>query len=215
VYVAFYLAPQRPADAHRLFEWAADAYRWTGSGEVRTLRDPRVAALGLVLAKEFDERAAYTRLSEYVERAYEPQWDHAGGEFTWGFGLGEAVPRGQLNAVIMTAEVGGHGAWARIFERPNLAKFAEPTVCGVEYPALGIVQAWYDAQRSHLTVTTCAGDPARLGEPTSFRVRQVPDLARLRVRRDGQVYDRWRPTGPDEITVDAELAEHSFVLAAG
>jgi hypothetical protein len=181
---------------------------------VRGLRDPRVAALGLVLAKELGETTAYARLSEYAERAYEPQWDHARGEFTWGFGLGEAVPRGQLNGVIMTAEVGAQGAWSQIFNRPNLAKFAEPTVCGVEYPALDIAQAWYDAERSRLTVTTCAGVPARRGEPTSFRVRQLPDRARVRVTCNGQGYDRWRPTGPDEITVEADLTERTFVFAA-
>jgi hypothetical protein len=214
VYVAFYLAPQKPDDARRLFRWAAEAYHWTGDGDVRALRDPRVAALGLVLAKELGETTAYARLGEYAERMYEPHWDHARGEFAWGFGLGETVPRGQLNAVIMTAEVGAEGAWSRIFNRPNLAKFGEPTVCGVEYPALGIARARYDAERSRLTVTTCAGDLARRGARTSFRVRQLPDPARVRVSCDGQAYGRWRPTGPDEIAVEADLAEHTFVFAA-
>ena len=52
----------------------------------------------------------------------------------WGFGLGEPVPRGQLNGVIMMAEVGEPGAWSRVFNGPNVTKFEDPTVVGVDYP---------------------------------------------------------------------------------
>lgn len=214
-YVAFYLAPQQPEDARRLFRWAADAYQWSGPGEIRRLRDPRVAALGLVLAKEFGDQEVHAKLREYAERVYEPRWDPARGEFGWGFGLGETTPRGQWNGVIMTAEVGGEGAWSRIFTRPNLGKFAEPTVCGVDYPALGISQAWFDPERSCLVVTTCAGEPARRGEPTAFRVRQLAEPARVQVRRDGARYDRWRITGPGEITVESDLGEHTCEFFTG
>jgi len=100
-----------------------------------------VPALGLVLAHEFGDQDVEMRLRENVEVRFEPGWDRSTGEFTWGFGLGEPVPRGQLNAVIMMAEVGDHGAWSRLFNRPNLAKFQEPAVSGVDFPALGISQA--------------------------------------------------------------------------
>jgi hypothetical protein len=123
-----YLAPQRWDDAYRLFRWAAETYQWAGSGKIRQVRDPRVIPLGLVLAKEVGDRAVETRLREYVEASLEPHWDRSTGEFTWGFGLGEPVPRGQLNGVIMMAEVGEPGAWSRVFspERQSYAPVGDP-----------------------------------------------------------------------------------------
>ncbi len=216
LYVALYLVPQKPEIARRLFGWAADTYRWSAvSGDIRPVRDPRVYALGLVLANELGEDTSYARLREHVERTCEPQWDRERSEFTWGFGLGEPIPRGQLNGTIMMAETGGAGAWSRIFQRPNLEKFAQPTVCGVDYPTVGLSRAWYDADRQCLAVDTFAADSARRGAPTSFRVRELTDPGRARVVRDGSPYGAWRVSGPGEITVESDVAGREFLFRFG
>jgi len=211
LYVALYLTPQKPDDAHRLFRWAADTYQWAGSSEIGPHRDPRVPALGLVLAHEFGDQDVEMRLRENVEVRFEPGWDRSTGEFTWGFGLGEPVPRGQLNAVIMMAEVGDHGAWSRLFNRPNLAKFQEPAVSGVDFPALGISQAWVDARQRRLAVATSVGDPARRGEPTRFSVTRLPTLA-VRLTRDSRPFDRWTVEGRSAITIETDVEDHAFVI---
>lgn len=160
LYVALYLVPQKPEVARRLFDWAAATYRWSAtSGDIRPVRDPRVYALGLVLANELGDATSYARLREHVERTCEPQWDRECSEFTWGFGLGEPIPRGQLNGTIMMAETGGAGAWSRIFQRPNLEKFAQPTVGSVDYPTVGISRAWYDADRQRFRRRHLRGRP--------------------------------------------------------
>ncbi len=51
------------------------------------------------------------------------------------------------------------GDWWRIFNEPNLAKHDEPTVEGVDYPSVGIAQAYNDADTGMLWVRTCAGRP--------------------------------------------------------
>jgi hypothetical protein len=217
VAVALYLAPQRPAVARRLFDWAADDFGWRDSG--RSLfappGDPRLIALGLALATEFGDSAVLARLRAYAEERLEPTWDRARGEFWYGFGLNEPLPRGQPNATIMMAEAGSEGAWWRIFNQPNLQKFSQPVVSGVEYPTLGIAQAYYDPGHGRLAVATYAADPATSGRPTRFRVEQLPSAERCRVERDGAPYNRWRRSGPASIELEVEAAEHAYLIAGG
>lgn len=216
LYVALYLAPQKPEVARRLLDWAADTYRWSaGDGAIRPVRDTRVYALGLVLANELGDTVSYARLREHVERTCEPRWDPERGEFTWGFGLGEPVPRGQLNGTIMMAEVGGAGAWSRIFKRPNLTRFAQPTVCDIDYPTVGVSRAWYDPDHRRLAIDTYAADGARRGAATSFRVTHVEHPTRTRVVRGGGAYDDWHVTGPAEITVESDVADREFLFVLG
>ena len=145
--LAFHLAPQARNEARGLFEAAAEKMSWTGSGPVREVtRDftsqaatPQGTLLGLALAREFGNAPVYTKLKEYVETHYEPTWHSDTGEFTWGFGLNEPYPRGQFNAGMMTAEAGSEGAWWRVFNQPNLRKFAEPTVHSVDFQPSGFV----------------------------------------------------------------------------
>lgn len=212
-YVAFYLLPQVPAVARRLFDWASATYHWADPDiGIPPLRDRRVHALGLVLARELGDAVAEARLREYVERVYEPTWDDRAGEFTWGFGLGEPVPRGQLNGVVMMAEIGGQGSWAGIFNRPKLGKFGEPTVCGVQFPDLGITQAWFDGDANRLAVSTHAGPAGRRGAPSAFRVTSLPSPQRIAVTCDGEPFPRWRVSGPDEITLETTVDERHFLI---
>ena len=66
-----------------------------------------------------------------------------------------------MNATIMVGESGGESAWWRIFNEPNLKKFDQPTVVGVDFPTVGISEAAYDESTRTLRVTTDVGDPAR------------------------------------------------------
>src|SRR5207247_4011961 len=134
-------------------------------GQVRTLLDNLtgeafVATLTTGVVRSTSRRGCVNT----PRRSLEPHLDRSTGEFSWGFGLGEPVPRGQLNGVIMMARVGDHGAWARLFNAPNLTKFEEPTVVWVDYPAVGISQAWVDLRERRLAVATYVPDPARRGE---------------------------------------------------
>ena len=211
--LAWYLSAQKPEVARRLFEWVASTYHWSDDQPIPSLRDPRTHALGLVLAREFGATHVERRLHELAEERFEPTWDGERSEFTWGFGLGESVPRGQLNATIMTAEVLTAGAWWRLFNRPNVSKFDEPTASGVDYPVLGIAQAWYDAERRRLAVTTYAADPARRGAPTRFRVTGLRSLNGLRLERDGQPLHEWKPVGAGAIEISTTAAAHQLLIS--
>jgi hypothetical protein len=217
--LAFQLVPQARNEARGLFEAAAEKMSWTGSGPVREVtRDftsqaatPQGTLLGLALAREFGNAPVYTKLKEYAETHYEPTWHTDTGEFTWGFGLNEPYPRGQFNAGMMTAEAGSEGAWWRVFNQPNLRKFAEPTVHSVDFPTVCLSQAWYDSERRCLIVSTDAGVPSASGQPTSFRVNQI-DPQRCTVMVDGQPSDGWRVVD-GEVEITTTVGSHTFVIA--
>jgi hypothetical protein len=113
----------------------------------------------------------------------------------------------------MMAEFGDAGAWSRIFARPNLQRLAEPTVTGVDYPNLGISQAFFDTGRRLLTVSTYAAEPGMVGTGTGLSVEGLPAPQRCRVERDGEPHTRWRVTGDARISVDTEVADHVFSIA--
>jgi hypothetical protein len=213
----FFLAPQRYEDAQRLYEWSVPhLFEYPDPHLLRAqLTDPRIFAVGLLNARELGDSAHYQALHALAEQHGEPTWDRARGEFYYRFGLDEPYPRGQANALMLAAEAGGKRAWWRIFNEPNLRKFDQPTVSGVDFPRLGISQASYDADNDLLAMSTYAADPWLAGTQTTFTVEHLREPAQVRLLRDGQVYEGWRVSGDDRIEVKAEVQDHAYVVMRG
>ena len=216
--LSFQLVPQKHKEARLLFEAAAEKLGWTGTAPVREVsRDftslevtPGSTLMGIGLSRELGLNAMYTKLHRYAEAHYEPTWDSETGEFTWGFGLGELHPRGQFNAVMMTAEATTEGSWWRLFNEPNLRKLSQPTVHSVDFPNVCLSQAWYDTDRRCLVIATDAGVPNAQGQPTSFRVSQI-DPQKCEVIIDGQLSDDWRIVDR-ELEITTTVGEHTFLI---
>jgi hypothetical protein len=205
----FYLSPQHYADAERLYE--ASRFPIPDHPDpAALLANPRSFARGLLDAREMGDAAQYQALHALAEQHGEPTWDRERGEFYFRFGLGEPYPRGQANAVMMAAEAGGKQAWWRIFNEPNLRKFDQPTVSGVDFPRLGISQAFYDEGKEVLAVSTDAAEPWMVGTSTTFTVEHLREPARWRLLRDGSVYEGWRVSGETSIEIKAEVRDHSY-----
>ena len=212
--MAVYLAPQKPQAAELIFRAGAERLGWTTDAPVREPRgNPRFTLWGLILAREFGDKAICERLEAHCEAHHEPAWDAATDEFTWGFGLNEPHPRGQFNATRMMAEALSEGSWRRLFNAPNLGKFDEPTVYGVDFPTVCLSQAWYDAARRCLVVATDAGLPHAAGQPTSFRVANI-DPAACQVEIDGRASGDWRVVD-DGLEITITVAEHVVVVTHG
>ena len=194
---AFLILPQDPELASFIYEASANAAGWS---------NPRVAArpnsTGLLMAREVGDETAIARLSAAAEQAYEPRFFGEHGEkFGWWFGLNEGYPRGQRSAMMMVSEVGQGGDWARAFEVPHMDKFDAPTVEGVDFPSLGIRQAWNDVESGTLYVGTYASTPDRRGAESRRRVRDLrrPALRALRgggPRHDSHQYGHRQPPVP-------------------
>lgn len=178
--VAFYLLPQSPELATAIYEANAVAQGWRDPA-----RDIAPSALGLVMAQALGDHAAAERLRAAAERAFEPRWFGENMDrFGWWFQLGEPWPRGQRSAQMMIAEI-EQGNWMDAFQLRHLDKHDAPTVEGVDYPALGIDQAWNDRETGMLHVGTYAADESRRGRETSWRVTGLPDAAAAVVLADG------------------------------
>lgn len=212
----FYLSPQNYHDTRRLYEASCPPVLPTPDDESQKralLSDPRSFAAGILNAREVGDSARYQALQALAEQWCEPTWDRERGEFYYRFGLSEPYPRGQANALMMAAEVGGQQAWWRIFNEPNLRKFDQPTISGVDFPRLGISQAIYDAEKKVLIVSTYAPDPWMSGTSTIFTVDHLRNPAQACLLRNGSIYEKWRVSGEDRIEVKAEVQEHSYLIA--
>jgi len=177
---------------------------------------PHMTARALFLAREFGDETVERRLRDLVERECEPRrFGDEGDRFGYFFGLGDEWPRGQLNGMLMMSEVGRPGDWWRLFNEPNVTKHLEPTVEGVAYPDLAIVQAYNDTEAGLLWVQTCAGTPSRRGAPTTWRVSKLADPAVVRVTCDGQDFASVQVVGDDTIELRCDIADHLFRLEVG
>ena len=208
---AFLLLPQDRELATLIYESAANALGWN---------DPRVeiraSQPGLVLARELGDHTAVARLRAAAEREYDPRFfgDHDE-MFGWWFGLNEAYPRGQRSASMMVAEVGLGDAWYRAFDAPHLDKFDAPTVEGVDFPALGIYQAWNDTASGALHVGTYAAAPDRRGLDTIWRVTNLPSTDDVFILCDGEPFRRFSVAGPNAIRLDTTIDMRHYQIFTG
>jgi hypothetical protein len=205
------LLPQFADDSRIVFESALDDIGWAGAdGPDETSGHPGLIGIGKFWAREEGDGALQAKLTAYAEDHHEPTWDEETGEFTWGFGLNEPHPRGQFNASAAMAEATTEGAWKRLFNQPNLRKFVDPTVFGVDFPTVCLSQATYDAERRLLVIATDAGVPAARGKPTTFRVTNI-DPGSCSVVVDGQASDDWRAVDGD-LEVATDVGPHTFLI---
>ena len=211
VFDGMLLLPQDREFTEFLYESAANALGWN---------DPSVAVqpspAGTLLAREFGDHTSLERLRAAAELAFEPKsfGDHDE-MFGWWFGLNEGFPRGQLSAQMMLAEVGEGDAWGRALEAPHLDKYAAPTVEGVDFPSIGLYQAWNDTDGGALNVGTYAAAPDRRGMETSWRVTHLPNPDDVYILCDGQPFTRFAVDGPDSIRIDGDIDQRHYQIFTG
>jgi hypothetical protein len=213
-----YLLPQFPAWGTWLYEQSVRKLGWSNPKARinQFLPDPRVMSIGLLIAHELGDDVTEGRLRAHVEEHCEPRTFGAENDrFGYFFGWDEPYPRGQQSALLMLPEVGGRGAWSRWSSDANLAKFAAPTVEGVDYPSVGLSVARNDLDRGELLINTYAATPSHAGGATTMRVVQLPDVDKVRVTCDGQEFGAWRAAGPGTIELDLTIGQHAFVVRTG
>ncbi len=216
--IALYVLPQDRDLGTRLYEMAVRKLGWNDPRKplLQLHPDPRWLALGIMMARELGDTVTEARLRALAEVAFEPRFFGPDGDrFGWWFRLGEAWPRGQLSSLMVLTELGEPGAWSRVFNQPNLAKFSEPTVSGVDYPLIGISQCWNDLDTGTLWVETYCATSARRGAPTAWRVTGLPDPRAVTVTMDDSEFGGWSVTGADSIEVRCDIDTHRFRIATG
>jgi hypothetical protein len=168
----------------------------------------------LSLAYQLGDAETEAALRAHVQAKYEPTWDRQAGEFYYGCRLGEPIPRGQYNAHLMLSEVGGPGGWQRIVNEPSTRRFEEPTICGVDYPLVGLSEAYYDAGRRTLFLQPYAATPAAAGGLTRFRVKNLKQPGNCRVLADGVPHNRVL-VRDDDLEIEATIEEKRYQVIEG
>jgi hypothetical protein len=177
---AIYLAPQVPDEARRLFQAGLTQMGlWETTGQI-TAPAPRGSALNLWLAREWDLQWLSEPLAAAIDETCQPTWDTTRGEFTWGFQLDEPHPRGQYNGTMAAAHVATEGAWWRLANVGPGERFEEPTVVGVDFPAVALREARWDPSTTTLMVTPVGIAPDTRAR-TTFRVTNIGDPAQWSV----------------------------------
>jgi hypothetical protein len=171
----WYFAPQRREIAEAGWNMSATINGVLGDGPITGLDNPNGATMLLQIAGEFADPATKQRIWDAAEDHIEPTWDREAGEFTLGFGLNEPHPRGQLNARSMAGWVCAEGDWTRLFNEPNLTKFDEPTVTGVDFPRVALSEARWDGTALHLAAHP--QNAAVEGTRTTVRITNVATTA--------------------------------------
>jgi linalool dehydratase/isomerase-like protein len=208
---AHLMQPQNSELGRLLYDAAANAAGWRNrTGEVRA------NTTGLVMAREMGDDVAYERLRAAAEREYEPKFfgEHQE-QFGWFFNNKEGFPRGQGSAMMMAAEIAAPGDWTRAFTAPHLDKYSAPTVEGIEFPSLGVSQAWNDRTSGILHVVTYAAAPDTRGAATRWRVTNLPSVTNLTVRLNGQPFTGFAAVGPRTIDITSTIDAHQFEIVTG
>jgi hypothetical protein len=216
--ITLYVLPQHRAFGTQLYDMAVRKLGWNDPKKplLQLHPDPRWLALAIFTARELGDTVTETRLRQVAEASFEPKFfGPDGNHFGWFFKFGESWPRGQLSSLMVLSELGEPGAWTRVFNQPNLAKFLEPTVSGVDYPTLGISQCWNDPTSGTLWVETYCATSSKRGVATTFRVSGLPNPAAVRVTMDDTEFRGWSVSGTDAIEIRTNVEVHRFRIETG
>lgn len=209
----FYLYPQAQDFGRELYEAGVRQLGWNQNTDklVQPIDDPRWLTLVLMLAREMGDATTERRLTMVAEREYGPDFFADDPDrFAWSFGLDEPYPRGQLNGLLILSEIGNRGAWTSVYNGTHDHQFDLPTVEGIDYPRLGVSAARNDRDAGTLEVSIYAATAGDRGQPTRWRVSQLPDARSVEVWCDGQRFDDWGATSATEIEITTRIESHTF-----
>ena len=216
---AMYMSPQYREVALSLYEGAVSSVAFNKAyAPIYPLRKEQVRnyTMAYLLALEFGDLTTVKRMQRALGQRSEPRWFGDGeDEFGYFFNFGEAWPRGQESALLMVADFIGEGTWSATFNSVDSDRFNAPTVLGVDFPRLGVSEAFNDPDNAILTIGIYAASTTARGERTSFRVTKLPSAGDVKVLRDGQPYRGWQIVDETTIAIDSTIRQHRFEISTG
>ncbi|TDJ61758.1 MAG: hypothetical protein E2O36_05770 [Proteobacteria bacterium] len=172
--------------------------------------------LAYLLALEFGDHTTARRMQHVLKKRSDPRWfGEDEDEFGYFFDFDEPWPRGQESALLMLAESMDEGAWCDAFNTVDRDRFSEPTVIGVDYPKLGLSEAFNDPHAGSLRITTYAAAKNALGQATQFQITNLPKANDVQVLRDGRPYRRWNVIGDSTLSINAKIGRHRYEIRTG
>lgn len=198
---------------NRFYQPQPDGSAFLGGVPGMDIDDPFSTVSALSMSREVGDDERHASLRAWAQKTYQPTWDEARGEFYFHFNLDEPFPRAQFNHMLMPGLVStGAHQWSRAFNQPNLAKFTEPTVTGVDFPTVRPRQAYWDKEARALHVAIASCDKARFNDPTSFQVDNLLPGAHYVVSIDGQRNPQPIVPTDGSITIETRVGSHTIVV---
>ena len=207
---AFYLLPQSREIGTKIYEALVNASGW---------RDPSKAItpnpLGQAMAKALGDDKVYERLNAAAEQSLAPTFfGDQGDRFSWWPNKNEPYPRGTTTAQQMISEI-AEGSWLEAFQVKHLDKYSAPTLEGVDYPSLGVEQAWNDKENGVLHLRTYTGERSAAGRNTTWRITNLPNAAEAIVIKNGERLNSVQVLDANTIGVETDIGVHQYKILTG
>lgn len=213
-----YFLPKNREFTTQLYEWSMRKLGWDDPKKplLELHPDPRWITIAIILARDLGDSKSEARMRRYVADRHEPRFFGEQNEmFGWWFQTDEPWPRGQLSSLMMLTDLGDNQSWSRFFNKANLSKFHEPTVSGIDYPAMGIAQCWNDLEEGALWVETTCPLSSNRGNPTTWKVSGLPDASAVRISLDGSEFNQWSATDAHSIELRTDIGAHHYRISTG
>ena len=207
---AFYLLPQSREIGTQIYEALANASGW---------RDPSKAItpnpLGQAMARALGDDKVFERLNAAAEQSLSPTFfGDQSDRFSWWPNKNEPYPRGTTTAQQMISEI-AEGSWLEAFQVKHLDKYSAPTLEGVDYPSLGVEQAWNDKENGVLHLRTYTGERSAAGRNTTWRITNLPNAAEAVVIKNGERLNSVQVLDANTIRVETDIGMHQYKILTG
>jgi len=213
--MVWYLLPQQPKLAVRLYNAAVERFGFREGVSFRFQLIPALMCV-YVLSIELNDRAVTENVEPIIQKLSQGKFF---GEFSDEFGYfchlpWTKYPRGQPSALLMCAQILGPGGWQTAFHNAkDSSRFDAPTVCGIDYPILGLSKAVNIGEQLH--ITTYAASSGNSGKMTTFRISNLPNSEALTATCDGCVFKDFVVVDKHSVLVNTTVGDHAFVFRTG
>lgn len=213
-----YFLPKNREFTTQPYEWSMRQLGWDDPKKplLEMHPDPRWITIAIILARDLGDSKSEARIRRSVAARHEPRFFGEQNEmFGWWIQTDEPWPRGQLSSLMMLTDLGDNQSWSRFFNMANLCKFHEPTVSGIDYPAMGIAQCRNDLEEGAPWVETTCPLPSDRGRPTTWKVSGLPDASAVRINLDGSEFSQWSETDAHSIELRTDIGAHHYRISTG
>ena len=167
------------------------------------------------MAKALGDDKVYERLNAAAEQSLAPTFfGDQGDRFSWWPNKNEPYPRGTTTAQQMISEI-AEGSWLEAFQVKHLDKYSAPTLEGVDYPSLGVEQAWNDKENGVLHLRTYTGERGAAGRNTTWRITNLPNAAETVVIKNGERLNSVQVLDANTIRVETDIGMHQYKILTG
>ena len=94
-------------------------------------------------------------------------------------------------------------------------RYYSPTIHGIDFPAVGVSQAWHDDTEGLLVFQIEDGDKTKTNKKTKVSVSNIPDTNQIEVFCDGKPFADYSVDSSGEVVLNTEVTNHIFHIRTG